>query len=456
MGRIFGTDGVRGVAGTELSPELALRLGRAGAALLALDAPLDRPIVVGRDTRISGTMLEAAMIAGITSIGRDAISLGVIPTPGVACVVRRSGAAAGVMITASHNPIQDNGIKFFGADGFKLSDERERRIEEMLESAELPRPTHEGIGRARLRSDLIEHYRTSLREQRASLEGLTIVADTAFGAAYDLAPRMLAELGAIVVALHAEDDGARINVGCGATELSPLRERVRAVAAARPDARVVGVAFDGDADRALFVDERGEVVDGDRVLLLLARDRKRRGILHGDAVVGTVMSNMGLERALRAEGITLLRAAVGDRYVLEMMRERGAMLGGEQSGHLIDFERGTTGDGLMTAVGVFSVLAREGRSLAELTSGMSVVPQLLVNVRIERKELLSESEAVRGEIAAVERRLADRGRVLVRPSGTEPLVRIMLEGDDREEIERLAQHLVEVIRQAAERTNSPV
>ena len=322
--RVFGTDGVRGIANAALTPELGLALGRAGAAVIGRGAAPERPIVVGRDTRLSGTMLEAAVVAGITSAGRDVLLVGVVPTPGVARIAALTEAAGGVMISASHNPIEDNGIKFFGPDGFKLSDEAETEIEASLGGdGALARPTHDAIGIARSAHGLIDRYFATLLEAGSDLSGLVVVLDAAYGAAYAIGPRVFAKLGADVVALHAENDGSRINVACGSTDLSPLSRRVRERKAADPGARIIGVAFDGDADRVLFVDERGEALSGDHVLLLLAREKKRRGALTHATVVGTVMSNIGLERALAGDGIGLRRAAVGDRYVHEMLRENG-------------------------------------------------------------------------------------------------------------------------------------
>ncbi len=450
MGRIFGTDGVRGVANLDLTPELAFRLARAGAAIVAGRADRGRPLVVGRDTRLSGTMLEAAVVAGITSTGHDTLSLGVVPTPAVAYVTVDTGAAAGVMISASHNPIEDNGIKFFGPDGFKLTDAQETAIEAALDDdAALDRATHGDVGIARTSHDLVERYVASIVRDGADLSALTVVVDAAFGAAYLAGPQALAALGATVEPLNASDDGSRINVGCGSTDLSGLRARVLELAAERREAHVVGVAFDGDADRALFVDETGATIDGDRVMMILAREKKNAGTLRGDTVVGTVMSNIGLERALRAEGIALVRAAVGDRYVLEAMRAGGFSFGGEQSGHVIDLDRNTTGDGPGTAVALLSVVARVKKSLHELASALVVAPQILVNVRTPNKDVLGD-DAV---LAAVERariELGSAGRILVRPSGTEPLIRVMIEGDDRARIDRLANEVAEIVRTAAE------
>lgn len=449
MARIFGTDGVRGVANLDLTPELAFSVGRAAAAVIAHGHAPDRPIVIGRDTRLSGTMLEAAVVAGITSTGRDALSLGIVPTPGVALVTRAIEAAAGVVISASHNPIEDNGLKFFGPDGFKLKDGDEAEIEARLDARDLPRPTHAGVGIARSAPGLVGKYATALREAGTGLAGLTVVVDAAYGAAYEIGPRVLAELGANVVAMHAENDGARINVACGATDLTALCARVRDVAAADPAAHVVGVAFDGDADRALFVDEAGEALNGDHVMMILAERARAEGTLRGEGIVGTVMSNIGLERALAESGLHLVRAAVGDRYVLERMLADGYSLGGEQSGHIIDLTRNTTGDGPMTAVLLLSIVARERTSLRELASRLHVAPQILVNVRVGRKNGFANDARVLAAIAAAEEALGASGRVLVRPSGTEPLVRVMMEGDDHAQIGLLAAAVARAIREAA-------
>jgi len=450
VGRVFGTDGVRGVANLDLTPECAFALGRAGAAVVAGSPDRGRPIVIGRDTRLSGTMLEAAVTAGITSTGHDTLSLGVVPTPAVARVTVATAAAAGVMISASHNPIEDNGIKFFGPDGFKLDDAQEAAIEALLaDDRSIVRPTHHNVGVTQSSHQLVDHYIASAMAGGADLSAFTVVVDAAFGAAYLVGPLVLANLGAIVEPLHAQDDGSRINVACGSTDLTTLARRVRDLAMERPGAQVLGVAFDGDADRALFVDETGATIDGDRVMLVLAREKKRRGMLRGDTVVGTVMSNIGLERALAKEGIALERAAVGDRYVLEMMRARGFGFGGEQSGHVIDLDRNTTGDGPGTAVALLSVVARERTTLHELAAALTVAPQILVNVRTPNKAVLDDA-AVRAAIDAAERELGGAGRILVRPSGTEPLIRVMIEGDDRARIDRLANELAEIVRAAAQ------
>jgi phosphoglucosamine mutase len=447
MGRYFGTDGVRGVANGDLTPELAFAVGRAGAAVIARDQPLDKPIVVGRDTRLSGPMLEGAIVAGIASTGRNVVQLGIVPTPAVAAITASIEAAAGVMISASHNPVADNGIKFFGADGFKLSDAVENEIESLLEAPDLPRPTGLDIGIVTQTRGLIDNYFAKLVEAGADLHGMTVVVDGAFGAAYLVGPNIFERLGARVVALHCEDDGSRINVDCGATHLDALRTRVHEEIA-RTSGPVVGVAFDGDADRVLFIDEAGEVMSGDHVMLILARDLDGRGELPGDTVVGTVMANMGFEKALAREGIRLVRAAVGDRYVLEALRSGGYRLGGEQSGHVIDLQRGTTGDGPMTAVALLGVAARMRTTLRALAAGLVEYPQVLLNVRVGDKSV-TEHPSVRDAISGAERELAGEGRILVRPSGTEPLVRVMVEAGDEGRTRALAERVAEAIRGAA-------
>ena len=448
MGRYFGTDGVRGVANADLTPELAFAVGRSGASVIAHEQPVDKPIVVGRDTRLSGPMLEGAIVAGIASTGRSVVLLDVVPTPAVAAITAATEAAAGVVISASHNPIEDNGIKFFGADGFKLSDAVEAEIEALIDDgASLPRPTGLDIGTVAHARGLIDTYFAKLIAAGADLSGYTVVVDGAFGAAYRIGPQIFERLGARVVAINCEDDGSRINVDCGATSLAALRARVNEEIA-RSTGPVIGVAFDGDADRALFVDETGAVFDGDHVMLVLARDLAARGELPGDTVVGTVMSNMGFEKALARSNVRLLRAAVGDRYVLEAMRAGGYRFGGEQSGHVIDLARATTGDGPMTAVALLSVAVRARRTLHDLAADLAVYPQVLVNVRVADKSV-AEHPAVRAAIAIAERELAEDGRILVRPSGTEPLVRVMVEAGDDARTRAVAATVAEAIRTAA-------
>jgi len=443
----FGTDGVRGVANDDLTPELAFAIGRAGATALAHESERHRPVIVGRDTRLSGTMLEAAIVAGITSVGRDVLQVGIVPTPAVARITVAENAAAGVMISASHNPIVDNGIKFFGPDGFKLSDDLEHEIEALMEREDLPRPIGTGVGVARAAQNLGKHYYDELYGTGADLRGLRVVVDGAFGAAYAIAPYALRKLGADVIEINCENDGARINVECGATHLGPLQSAVER-ATANGDGPVIGVAFDGDADRALFVDETGAIVSGDHVMFAVGCALHACGDLTHDTIVGTVMSNIGFERALARAGITLVRTAVGDRYVLERMQSGGFVLGGEQSGHIIDLRRNTTGDGPMTAVTLLGLVHERRASLHELVRDVVVAPQVLVNVRTPHKNVL-EVESVREAIARAESELAGAGRLLIRPSGTEPLIRVMAEGDDRQTIERIAGDLARQIEQAS-------
>jgi phosphoglucosamine mutase len=449
MPRLFGTDGVRGVANHDLPPELAFKIGRAAAAVLERKVDIMRPVVVGRDTRVSGTMLEAALIAGIMSTGRNVITLGILPTPGVARITIAIEAAAGVMISASHNPIEDNGIKIFGPDGFKLTDAEEDEITASLDSDALPRPSHLDVGMATSGRGLVDRYLFALLEAGTDLTGMTVVVDAAFGAAFEVGPHVFRRLGAHVVALNAENDGSRINVDCGATNLGPLVAAVQAERRAR-GARVIGVAFDGDADRALFVDEEGQALSGDHVMMILAREMQHAGGLPGATVVGTVMSNVGLEHALARDGIKLERTPVGDRYVLERMRANGYRFGGEQSGHIIDLTRNVTGDGPLTAVTLLSAVVRSGRSLHDLASNLVCFPQVLVNVRVEgSKDAIADRPAVAAAVERAARELGDQGRILVRPSGTEPLVRVMLEGPDRVQIDRLADEVADAIRSAS-------
>ena len=439
MGRLFGTDGVRGVANRDLTPELAFSLGRAAVAALAADG---RPqIVVGRDTRLSGPMLQAALSAGICSAGGDVVRLGVVPTPAVALVAARSDVAAGVMISASHNPPQDNGIKFFSHAGRKLADEVEDRIEALLQE-EGPRPEGVEVGGVTDAPDEVDAYLTHVVESaEAPLDGMHVIADCANGSAFALAPEALGRLGAAVDAINDVADGERINVGCGATHPEVVAEVVRARGAD------VGVAFDGDADRALFADAEGNVIDGDQVIAACALALHEAGRLPKNTVVVTVMANLGLRRALEEAGITVLETQVGDRYVLEEMLRSGAVLGGEQSGHVVFLDRASTGDGLLTAVRFLSLAARRGVPVSELAKGMRRYPQVLENVPAEAAaaERASVVEAVRRAEAA----LGASGRVLVRPSGTEPVVRVMVEAETEQGARDHAAAIAGAIRSAS-------
>lgn len=438
MGRLFGTDGVRGVYGRELTDELAFELGRAAVTVLARHEHLRPVFVIGRDTRASGEPLERALAEGILAAGADVILTGVVPTPAVAFLTVDLRAGAGVVISASHNPPQDNGIKFFGPFGYKLSDELEEEIE--AEMARGGAAASDGSGRVREAPDAIERYvRHLVGAAEARLDGMRIVVDCANGAASAVAPEVLRRLGAEVYPIFDQPDGTNINVGCGALHPEVVAGAVLAVGA---DA---GVAHDGDADRALFADARGQVVDGDQVLTACALAMREAGTLAGNVVVTTVMANLGLRKAMEAAGIRAIEARVGDRYVLEEMISHGARLGGEQSGHVIFADRATTGDGLLTAVRFLSLAARTGRSVADLAAAMPRFPQVLENVRVAHKERLEEAAEVREAVAEAERALDGEGRVLVRASGTEPLVRVMVEAETEERARRLAEGIAEVV-----------
>jgi phosphoglucosamine mutase len=440
MGRYFGTDGVRGLANRELTPDLAFRLGRAGAYCLARDH--QRPtIVIGKDTRISGDMLESALAAGICSVGADVIRLGVIPTPGVAYLTRHMGAQAGVVISASHNPMEDNGIKFFGSNGFKLPDALEEEIEQIiLSEQELPRPIAGDLGRIKYQHQSGTIYGDYLKNTLGSnLSGLKVVVDCAHGAASFIAPVILKDLGAEVIPIFNQPTGSNINEGCGSTHPEQLMKAVRSHGAH------LGIAHDGDADRMLAVDEKGVLVDGDQIMVICAIDLFRRGKLPGNRVVVTVMSNLGLHLALKKMGIEVLETKVGDRYVLEKMLETGTVLGGEQSGHIIFSENNTTGDGIATALQLLNVMVKTGKPLSELASQMEKLPQLLVNVRVPSKDGWETNSAIRSAIEQGKKSLEGRGRILVRASGTEPLIRVMAEGPEEKELKEVVQGIVDVV-----------
>jgi phosphoglucosamine mutase len=433
----FGTDGIRGVANERLSPELALRVGRA-AALRLRDSHPAPVILIGRDTRRSGTMLEDALAAGIASAGGHAVRLGVLPTPAVAWGVLQRGAAAGIVISASHNPYPDNGIKLFGADGYKLLDAEEEAIEALLE-ASVDLPTGGDVGTTSSAMGAAEAYAEWVAEVAGvPLAGMRIVVDCAHGAATTVAPRLFELLGADVTLIACEPDGCNINVECGSTHLGHVAAAVLAEGA------TLGVAFDGDADRVLFVDAAGNPVDGDHILTLLAADAIARQALPGNRVVVTSMANLGAHHALRALGCTLEITDVGDRYVLEAMRRDGSVLGGEQSGHVIALDHQTTGDGPLTATLVLAALARSGQTLAEAASAVEKFPQNLISVRA-RREGLEECTPLWDAIAAAEAQLGDNGRIVVRASGTEPLVRVMVEARDGAECRTIAEELVAIV-----------
>jgi phosphoglucosamine mutase len=439
MSLLFGTDGVRGIAGTELTCDLAFRLGEAAGALLA-DGGAGR-IVVGRDTRESGEMLEAALVDGIRSTGCDALLAGIVPTPAVAFLTVALGADAGSVISASHNPAEYNGIKFFGRDGFKLPDAVESEIESRV-TARKPavRPAAARAGAARAIDDAVDLYVAhAVSTVPEGLAGLKVALDCAHGAAAVSSEIAFRRLGAEVVAINCDWDGTDINAGCGSTHLDPL------VALVRESGADVGVAHDGDADRVLAVDEKGAVVDGDRIMALSAALMKAESRLASDTVVSTVMANMGFDAAMRDLGIRVVKTQVGDRNVLDRMRESGATLGGEQSGHVIFLEHATTGDGLVTALQIARAMTVTGKSLSELASVMTCHPQVLVNVRVTGKERIAESPVLAAAVAAEEEALGASGRVLVRPSGTERLVRVMVEASDLRAAQASADRLVAVV-----------
>ena len=437
MTRLFGTDGVRGVANQDLTPDLALALGRAAGEVLA---SAGQEVVIGRDTRVSGPMLEGALMAGLCSAGTTVRLAGVVPTPAVAFLTIEDRASAGVMISASHNPVPDNGIKFFSADGVKLSEAIEGRIEEAMENASTP-PTGLDVGRAERMADAhdryIDHLLSTLPHH---LSGLRVVLDCAFGAAWKVGPRAFREAGVDVVAINAEPDGTRINVECGSTSLDGLARRVLAEGAD------LGLAFDGDADRALAVDERGRPMDGDRILGVLATGLHEAGRLKENVLVATVMSNLGFLREMQRHGIEVVQAPVGDKYVAEEMTKRGAVLGGEQSGHVIMSEHSTTGDGLLTGLHLAWHLADSNQPLSELAGGWERFPQVLVNVEAAGRHHLASAEAVWDEVRKVEAELGDGGRVLLRASGTEPLVRVMVEAESEATAQRAAERLADSVR----------
>jgi phosphoglucosamine mutase len=439
--KYFGTDGVRGRVGEEpMTVEFALRLAGAAARVLA---PQGGTALVGKDTRLSGYMFEAAVEAGCVAAGVDVSLIGPLPTPGIAYLTQRFGCRFGVVISASHNPYEDNGIKFFDAGGSKLSDDVERQIEALLTGAVLTREST-GLGRA-TRVDksrvIYQQFCASTVPPGMDLAGLKVVIDCAHGAAYKVAPRVLTDLGAEIIPIGCSPNGRNINLRCGSTAPELLQLTVSGVQAD------VGIALDGDGDRLVMVDHLGRLVDGDRLLYVIARDRLAQGELKGP-VVGTVMSNLGLQHALEAAGVTFLRAAVGDRYVLEMLKEHGGVLGGETSGHLLCLDRTTTGDGLVSALQVLAAMKHSGRSLAELAAGMPQFPQVMVNVRMRERVDPKQSPAIQQAVARVEASLGASGRVVLRASGTEPLIRVMVEGEDEAVVARHANELAEVVRQA--------
>ncbi len=441
--RYFGTDGVRGTVGTPpMTVDFALRLASAAARVLA---PEGGTVLIGKDTRLSGYMFEAALEAGFTAAGVNVLLAGPLPTPGVAYLCRELGAEFGLVISASHNLYDDNGIKIFAAGGEKLSDDQERAIEALLEEAPLTRDSS-ALGQARrvdqARVDYQDFCKTML-PPGASLAGFKLVIDCAHGAAYKVAPRVLAELGAEIIPIGCSPNGRNINQGCGSTQPELLATTVTGVGAR------MGIALDGDGDRCVLVDGAGGLIDGDQILFILARDAAERGELRGP-VVGTVMSNLGLEQALEARGIGFRRAAVGDRYVMSMLKQEGGHLGGETSGHIINLARTSTGDGLATALQVLEVMRRTGRDLADLAGEMPKLPQVMINVRVAHRLDPDSAPGVADSVGQAEESLGDDGRVVLRASGTEPVIRVMVEARDAGQARATAEQLAEVVRAAAE------
>lgn len=444
MARLFGTDGVRGVAGSELTIELATKLGQAGAYVLTKEQEHQPTIIVGCDTRISGGMLASALMSGICSVGANAIFVGVMPTPAIAYLTRKHKVDAGVVISASHNPMEFNGIKFFNGEGYKLSDALEDEIEELIRNnmKDVTLPIGSGVGRIDYRFDLRDEYVEFMKKcVPVDLKGKKIVVDCAEGAAHYTSVKALKDLGAELVAIHTNPDGTNINSNCGSTHMDELKARV---VYEKAD---IGIAFDGDADRMLAVDENGEMVDGDQIMAICGLHMKRQGKLKKNTIVVTVMSNLGLTLMAQREGVKLESTKVGDRYVLENMLENGYNIGGEQSGHVIFLDDNTTGDGLLSALHLLEVMVDTGKPLSELASVMEVLPQALVNAKVpnHKKENYMDYQEVADAIAAVEKKFNGEGRVLIRPSGTEPLVRVMIEGKDQKVIDEEAKKLAELI-----------
>ncbi|MCI6607949.1 MAG: phosphoglucosamine mutase [Mitsuokella jalaludinii] len=445
MARLFGTDGVRGEANVTLLPEMAYRLGRAATIYFGKESEEQPLIIIGRDTRISGEMFESALTAGICSAGGRAMLAGIIPTPAIAYLARKHKAKAGIVISASHNPFHDNGIKFFGGDGYKLPDSVEDELEAIVHQLETddnyPRPTAEHIGHIEYRTDLLNQYMEFVISTcKERFEGVKVVLDCANGAAYEAMPKILRHLGATVKVIHALPNGTNINDGCGSTHLESLQKAVL------ENGADFGIAHDGDADRCLCVDEKGQIIDGDHILVMCAMDMMKDGKLPYNTVVTTVMANIGFHQAIKKAGGRAEITKVGDSYVLENMLKNGYKIGGEQSGHIIFTDFSTTGDGLITALQVLSSLKRSGRKASDLTALMTTYPQLLVNVKVATKEGWETNEAIKKAIAAGDEELGENGRILVRPSGTEPLIRVMAEGPDQEQLDRICHAIADVVK----------
>lgn len=447
MSRIFGTDGVRGIANTELTSELAYNLGRSGAFVLT-DSAHKPKIIVGMDTRVSGDMLESALVAGILSVGAEAICLGVVPTPAVAYLTRKYGADAGVVISASHNPVEYNGIKFFDSKGFKLSDELEDTIQAVIEGGfkEVPSPIAGDLGKKTVKLNGVEDYIEFAKSTiTGDLKGLKIALDCANGASYITSVKAIRSLGAEVLVINNDPDGVNINKDCGSTHPEHL------MAFVKENHCDIGLAFDGDADRCLAVDEKGNLINGDFIIAICAKHLKDTGKLTSDTVVVTVMSNLGLDIAMKQENITTVKTKVGDRYVLEKMQQEGYSLGGEQSGHVIFLDFNTTGDGLVSGLQLATVIKESGKSLSELAAMMTELPQVLVNAMVpnDKNDIHETDSEIVEEIKKIEKKLDGCGRVLIRPSGTEPLVRVMLEGKVQSELNIMAHSLAKLIEEKA-------
>ncbi|MGF3067305.1 phosphoglucosamine mutase [Facklamia sp. P12950] len=446
MGKFFGTDGVRGVANQELSPELAFKLGRYGGYVLLQHAEsVETPrVLVARDTRVSGQMLEAALTAGLLSVGIEVMQLGIVPTPAVAYLTKTQNAVAGIMISASHNPAEDNGIKFFGTDGFKLSDQQEEEIEELLDSEEdnLPRPAAEGLGLIdEFHEGTIKYLNFLQSTISVELSGLSVAIDAANGATSPLINQLFADLDTDFYTMGDRPNGININDQVGSTHPKALQELVK-------EKEVdLGLAFDGDGDRLIAVDEKGNLVDGDKILFICGNHLKQKGRLNDNTIVSTVMSNIGFHKALEANEMVAIKTNVGDRYVVEAMREGGYTLGGEQSGHIVFLNLNTTGDGLLTAVQLMAVMSETGKKLSELAEEVIIYPQKLVNVRVRDKHTVLEEAKVQQAIESVEKEMAGEGRILVRPSGTEPLLRVMAEAPTDELVDKYVHKIADVIRQ---------
>ncbi|HEM5424114.1 TPA: phosphoglucosamine mutase [Streptococcus suis] len=444
MGKYFGTDGVRGEANVELTPELAFKLGRFGGYVLSQHETDVPRVFVARDTRISGQMLEAALIAGLLSVGIHVYKLGVLATPGVAHLVKTEKASAGVMISASHNPAQDNGIKFFAGDGFKLDDALEAEIEALLDAEEdtLPRPSAKGLGDVVEYPEGLRKYQQFLVSTGTDLDGMKVALDTANGAAATSARQIFADLGADLTVMAENPDGLNINEGVGSTHPEKLQELVKETGSQ------IGLAFDGDSDRLIAVDENGDLVDGDRIMYIIGKYLADRGLLAKNTIVTTVMSNLGFHKALDREGIEKAVTAVGDRYVVEEMRKEGYNIGGEQSGHVILMDYNTTGDGQLTAVQLTKIMKETGKKLSELAAEVTIYPQKLVNIRVENsmKDKSMEVPAIAAIIEKMEAEMAGNGRILVRPSGTEPLLRVMAEAPTDAEVDYYVDTIADVVR----------